>query len=119
MSAKMIRSHLQDLYEASEDLKLCMIVSSDGLVMAHHGDVRDADRFGAYFLELKRVCEKIITELDYDGIDEIYIRSKSGAITLFPIFNKGYLACLSSVNMNAGKVQMMAWKYVRKINELL
>lgn len=107
------------LCQRSSDIRLCMVVSADGLVIAHHGEVSEPDLFGAYFLELEVVCAKILAELKYDGIEEIYLRSKSGAITLFPIFDNGFLACLSSVNMNAGKAQILAWKYVNKISEYL
>jgi hypothetical protein len=51
--------------------------------------------------------------------EEIYIRSKSGAVTLLPIFDKGFLACLSSADINAGKIQILTWKYVNKISEYL
>ncbi|WP_221801177.1 roadblock/LC7 domain-containing protein [Oceanobacter mangrovi] len=114
-----IQEQLEQLANRSDDLLVCMVVSTDGLVIAHHGNVKDPDLFGAYFFELKVVCEKIITELDCDEITEIYIRSKTGAVTLLPIFDKGYLACLSSVKMNAGKVQILAWKHAQKIYQLL
>lgn len=117
MSTVKIEKELEMLCQRSSDIRLCMVVSPDGLVIAHQGNVSEPDLFGAYFLELKVVCEKILTELEYEGIEEIYIRSKSGAITLFPIFDKGYLACMSSASMNAGKAQILAWKYVRKIAE--
>ncbi|PSF05030.1 hypothetical protein C7H09_16920 [Marinobacter fuscus] len=119
MSAIEIEQQLEQLCNVSEDLLLCMVVSSDGLVIAHHGSVSEPDLFGAYFFELKVVCEKIIAELDCDGVSEIFIRSRNGAVTLFPINGKGYLACLSSARINAGKVQMLAWKYVNKISGLL
>lgn len=119
MSTTTIKELLRDLCETSEHLRLTMMVSTDGLVFAHHGNVDDPDLFGAYFVELKVVCEKIIAHLDCEGIEEIYIRSKSGAVTLFPVFDRGYLACLSSPDINAGKVQMLAWKYVNRIYDAL
>lgn len=119
MTTAKIEKELEMLCQRSSDIRLCMVVSSDGLVIAHHGNVSEPDLFGAYFLELKVVCEKILAELEYEGIEEIYIRSKSGAITLFPIFDRGYLACLSSATMNAGKIQVLAWKYVNRISGYL
>lgn len=119
MSGSNLNELLEKLCESSDELWLSMVVSTDGLVLAHHGNVRDPDRFGAYFAELKVVCEKIIAQFDLEDIEEIYIRSKSGAVTLFPIFDKGYLACLSSASMNAGKVQIHAWQYIRKIHALM
>jgi len=119
VSVAEIEKQLTSLCEASKEIKSSMVVSSDGLVIAHYGDAKDPNLFGALFLELKVVCEKIITQLDYEGVEEVYIRSKSGGVTVFPIFDKGYLACLSSVNLNAGTVQILSWKYVRKIYELL
>lgn len=119
LSTSQIQAQLDEFCNLSDDLHVCMVVSSDGLVIAHQGNVRDPDLFGAYFFELQVVCEKIIAELDCEGISEIYIRSRTGSVTLFPIFDKGYLACLSSVNMNAGKVQILAWKYVQRMYECL
>lgn len=119
MSTTKIEEQLELLCQRSSDIRLCMVVSSDGLVIAHYGDVSEPDLFGAYFLELEVVCAKIVAELQYDGIEEIYLRSKSGAITLLPIFDKGFLACLSSASMNAGKAQILAWKYVNKISKYL
>lgn len=117
MSTAPIQKQLQMLCENSDDVYLSMMVSSDGFVIAYEGQVGEPDLFGAYFFELKRVTEKVLTGLDLGGVDEIYIRSKSGVVTLFPIFDKGYLACLSSVNMNAQKMQILAWKHLRKIYE--
>jgi len=119
MSLSQIQSLLQQLAAESDDLLVCMVVSEDGLVIAHEGKVNEPDAFGAWFYELKLVCDKIITELDCEDVTEIYIRSKTGAVTLLPIFDAGYLACLSTVNINAGKVQMLAWKYARKLYELI
>lgn len=119
MSTAKIEEQLRLLCERSEDIRLCIVISSDGLLIAHHGKVNDPDLFGAYFLELKVVCEKILAELEYEGIEEIYVRSKTGTITLFPISDKGYLACLSSKHMNIGKVQLLAWKYANRIVEHL
>lgn len=119
LSTDKIEEQLEMFCKKYSDIRLCMVVSSDGLVIAHHGEVSEPDLFGAYFLELEVVCSKILAELKYDGINEIYIRSKSGAITLFPIFDKGYLACLSAANMNAGKAQILAWKYVNRISKYL
>ena len=119
MSVAKIEAMLAQLAGESAELLVCMVVSSDGLVIAHHGNVKDPDVFGAYFFELKVVCEKIIVELECADITEIYIRSKTGAVTLLPIHDKGYLACLSSVNINAGKVQILSWKYAQKIFDLI
>ncbi|WP_100640996.1 roadblock/LC7 domain-containing protein [Marinobacter salexigens] len=119
MPTAKIDEQLSLLCQRASEIKLCMVVSSDGLVIAHHGNVSEPDLFGAYFLELNVVCEKILTELKYDSIEEIYIRSKSGAVTLLPIFDKGFLACLSSADINAGKIQILTWKYVNRISEYL
>lgn len=117
MSLEKISASLKDLCEESDEINMTMLISSDGFLISHHGDATDPDLFGAYFLELKMVCAKILKELDYDGVEEIYIRSKSGTVTLLPVLDQGYLACMSSANINAGKIQILAWKYIRKIYE--
>ncbi|MGM0564924.1 MAG: roadblock/LC7 domain-containing protein [Pseudomonadota bacterium] len=117
MSLENISASLKDLCNESDEINMTMLISSDGFLISHHGSVQDPDLFGAYFLELKMVCAKILAELDYKGIDEIFIRSKSGTVTLLPVFDQAYLACMSSANINAGKIQILAWKYIRKIYE--
>ncbi|GAA5525488.1 hypothetical protein Maes01_02058 [Microbulbifer aestuariivivens] len=119
MSEMVIKKFLQDFCDSDEGIHFAMVVSVDGLMICHHGDVADTDLFAALFLELKIVCEKIVGQLDRGSIEEIYIRSKSGGVTILPIFDRGYLACLSSATINAGKVQIRSWKYIKKIYDNL
>ncbi|PHQ23633.1 hypothetical protein CLH62_20350 [Marinobacter guineae] len=119
MSTAEIEKELEEFCLALKDIKSSMIISPDGLVIAKHGPTHDQDLFAALFLELKVVCEKILFQLNCDDIEEIYIRSKSGSVTVFPLFDKGYLACISSANINAGKIQIFSWKFARRIYSLL
>lgn len=114
-----VKEVLQRLNGMSPDILLSMVISTDGLVIAHQGQVEDPDHFGAYFVEMQLVCEKIIGELRYGGVEEIFIRSQSGCVTVLPILERGYLACMSTPNLNSNLFQMLAWKFVREIHWLL
>ena len=119
MSTPELKAILHQLHSKTSDLYLSMIIAPDGLLVCHEGNVEDPELCGAYFLELKIVAEKIINELHFGDIEEIFIRSKSGCVTILPIFEKGYLACMSSPNLNSGKLQMLGWSAISKLYTLL
>jgi predicted regulator of Ras-like GTPase activity (Roadblock/LC7/MglB family) len=103
----------------SREIVLSMVITEEGLDVAHYGNVGDADHFSAYLLELKLVSQKILNELQLEGVEEIYIRSKSGCISLLPIFEKGYLACLSTPSLGSTKLMMYAYKFINRIYDLI
>jgi predicted regulator of Ras-like GTPase activity (Roadblock/LC7/MglB family) len=87
--------------------------------LAYEGNVDDFEQVGALYIELQLVCKKIMAELKYGELEEMFIRSKSGCVVLLPIADKGLLACLSTPDINSSKMQMFTWKTVNKLAQIL
>lgn len=119
MPASDLELVLQELNRANPSILLSIVISPDGLVIAHEGKVQDADRVAALYIELQLVCGKIIDELQYGQVEEMFIRSSSGCVTILPIFDKGILACMSTPEVNSGVMQLVTWKAVNKLARLL
>ena len=119
MDIEKIESTLKSLNESNPQILLSMIISLDGLTLAYEGHVDEHERVGALYIELQLVCEKIMSELKYGELEEMFIRSKSGCVTIFPIFDKGILACMSTPNINSGLMQMVTWKAVNQLIKIM
>lgn len=96
-----------------------MIITPDGLTLAYEGNVDDFEKVGALYIELQLVCRNIMSELRYGELEEMFIRSNSGCVALLPITDKGLLACMSTPDVNASKMQMVTWKTVNKLSKIL
>lgn len=119
MDVDKINETLKSLNKSNPQILLSMIISPDGLTLAFEGQVDEHERVGALYIELQLVCEKIMTELKYGDLEEMFIRSKSGCITILPIFDKGILACMSTPNINSGQMQIMTWKAVNQLIKVM
>jgi len=119
LTTQAVLAQLRELHSKSKEIDLTLVLSAEGLAIAHYGEISDPDHYSAYFLELKIVSQKILSELELDNVEEIYIRSKSGCISLLPIFEKGYLACLSTPTLGSAKLMMYAYKYINRIYDLI
>ncbi|HEC19374.1 MAG TPA: hypothetical protein ENI97_08520 [Gammaproteobacteria bacterium] len=114
-----IDSVLEELNQSHPQILLSMVITPDGLALAYCGNVDDFERVGALYIELQLVCRKIMAELDYGDVEEMFVRSKSGCVMLLPVAEKGLLACLSSSDVNAAKMQMFTWQAVNKLSRIL
>lgn len=119
MDISEIESTLKLLNSSNQQILLSMIVSPDGLTLAYEGNVDDHEKVGALYIELQLLCEKIMGELSYGNLEEMFIRSASGCVVILPIFNKGILACLSTPDVNSGTMQLVTWKAVNKLNKIM
>ena len=119
MDIQQIESTLASLLETNKQILLSMIVSPDGLTIAYEGNVDDSERVGALYIELQLVCEKIMSELKYGRLEEVFLRSESGCVTILPIRNKGILACLSTPDINSAAMQLITWKAINKLNKIM
>ena len=119
MEINEIESTLKLLNDSNPQILLSMIISPDGLTLAYQGNVDDHEKTGALYIELQLLCEKIMSELDYGNVEEIFIRSASGCVVMLPIAKKGILACLSTPEVNSGKMQLVTWKAVNKLNKCM
>ena len=104
-----------ELHDSCPEILVSMVTSKDGFEIAHRGNIADPDLFGAYFAELQRLCEKVINEVDYHNVKEIFIRSESGCICLLPIEDKGYLACMSTPQINSTKLQLLTLRTINRV----
>jgi predicted regulator of Ras-like GTPase activity (Roadblock/LC7/MglB family) len=96
-----------------------MVITPDGLALAYEGKVDDFEHVGALYIELQLVCRNIMSELKYGEMEEMFIRSKTGCIVLFPIEDKGLLACMSTPDVNSSKLQMYTWKTVTRLSQVM
>lgn len=119
MDIPKIESTLEDLNDSNLQILLSMIISPDGLTVAYKGNVEDHEKTGALYIELQLICEKIMSELSYGNVEEVFIRSASGCVFMLPITNKGILACMSTPNINSSAMQLVAWKAVNKLNKVM
>jgi len=110
-----ISAVLQELNDSTPEIMLSMVITPDGLTLAYEGNVDDFEKVGASYIEVQLVCKKILEDLNYGELEEMFIRSKSGCVTLFPIEEKGLLACMSSPDINSSKLQMFTWKAVNRL----
>lgn len=110
---------LKELNKSNDQILLSMVVSDDGLTLAHEGSVKDPDKFGASYIELELVAEKIMSDLEYGKFEEMFIRSGAGCVSIMPIFDKGVLACMSTPDITPGKIQMLTWKAINKLNNIM
>lgn len=115
MSEEKITAELEQLHQSCEEILVSMVTTEDGLAIAHKGSIQDPDHFGAYFAELQRVCEKVINEVDYTNVREIFIRSESGCVCLLPIESRGYLACMSTPKINSTKLQLLTLRTINRV----
>lgn len=114
-----IESTLNQLNDSNPQILLSMIVSPDGLTLSFAGNVDDHERVGALYIELQLICEKIMSELQYGKVEEMFIRSASGCVVILPIAKKGILACMSTPDVNSGLMQIVTWKAVNKLNKVM
>ena len=119
LDIQQIESTLKSLNDSNQKILLSMIVSPDGLTLAYEGNVDEPERVGALYIELQLVCEKIMSELKYGKLEEMFIRSDSGCVTILPIVNKGILACMSAPDINSGAMQLITWKAINKLNKIM
>lgn len=119
MEEKNINSVLQELNNTNPQIMLSMVITPDGLAIAYEGNVDDSEKVGALYIELQLTCRKIMSELNYGELEEIFIRSKSGCVVLLPIANKGLLACMSTPDINSSKMQIFTWKAVSRLSKIL
>ena len=119
MDIEQIQSTLKSLNDSNQQILLSMIVSPDGLALAFEGNVDEPESVGALYIELQLVCDKIMSELKYGKLEEMFIRSEAGCVTILPIFNKGILACMSTPDINSGAMQMVTWKAINKLNKIM
>lgn len=114
-----IEGTLQQLTDSIPQIQLSMIVTPDGLILAYHGKVEDAENVGALCIELELVCTKIISQLDGGHLKEMFICSDTSSITILPISDKGILACLSRTDVNARMMMHITWKAVNQLDQMM
>lgn len=116
---KDIDSVLKELNNTNSQILLSMVITPDGLALAYEGNVDDFEKVGALYIELQLVCRKIMSELNYGELEEMFIRSKSGCVVLLPITDKGLLACMSTPDVNSSKMQIFTWKAVNRLSRIM
>lgn len=114
-----IEDTLKALNAENDQILLSMIISPDGLTLAYAGNVDDHEKVGAHYIELQLLCEKIMSDLHYGKLEEMFIRSASGCVVMLPVAKKGILACMSTPDVNSGLMQIVTWKAVNKLNKVM
>jgi predicted regulator of Ras-like GTPase activity (Roadblock/LC7/MglB family) len=110
---------LKELNQSNDQILLSMVVSNDGLTLAHEGNTQDPDKFSASYIELELVADKVMSELEYGKLEELFIRSAAGCVSIMPIFNKGVLAVMATPDVTPGKLQIVTWKAINQLNNIM
>lgn len=119
MDPEELQSTLKELNNYHPQILLSMIVNLDGLMLAYEGNVDNPEGVGAQYIELQLECTRLIAELNYGELEEMFFRSDSGCLAIFPIRDKGLLACMSTPDVNSAKMQMFTWKTVNRLVKIM
>ena len=119
METKDLEEVLTELNSSNDQILLSLVVSNDGLTLAHVGNTIDPEKFGASYIELQLIAEKIMAELESGKVEELFIRSGTGCVSIMPIFNHGVLACMSTPDVTPGKLQISTWKVINRLNDIM
>lgn len=114
-----LKAVLNELNNSNDHILLSIVVSSDGFTLAHEGEAIDPDMVSASYIELQLVAEKIMSQLEYGQLEEVFVRSGRGCITIMPISDKGVLACMSTPDITSGTLQILTWKAINKLNNII
>ena len=110
---------LRQLNQSHADIRLSMVVTPDGLVLAWAGDSDDPDLSGALYIELQLACRRILSELGCGLEEEVFVRSRDGCLCLRPLGEKGLLACLAQAQTSDTRLRMLTWKAASRLQPVL
>jgi predicted regulator of Ras-like GTPase activity (Roadblock/LC7/MglB family) len=119
MNVSDIEQVLHSLNAESEDILLSMVVSSDGLPLAYHGQSHDFDEAGAYYIELKLICEKVLAGLKIGQLEHVFVHAQHGCVDILPIDDMGVLACMTRPGMSTRKLQLYAWRAASSLRKIM
>ena len=119
MNAADIEQILRSLNDESEDILLSMVVSSDGLPLAYHGQSNDFDEAGALYIELKIICEKVLAGLAIGQLEHVFVHAQHGCVDILPIDDIGVLACMTRPGISTRKLQLYAWRAASSLRKLM
>lgn len=111
-------TELKQLVESEPAVQFAAVMTTDGLLVAHHGEMSDPELYGALLVELERTCRRVGEEMVQGSIEEIFVRSKHGCMTVFPIYDQGYLAFLSKPTLNSTKLHMKSMFALPRLYDL-
>lgn len=98
-------TRLREMQAASPDIEASAVVSVDGLIMASAlpMDVEE-DRVSAMSAAMLSLGERISGELGRGGLDQVYIRGKSGYVILTAVGQEAVLTALAREGAKLGLV---------------
>jgi predicted regulator of Ras-like GTPase activity (Roadblock/LC7/MglB family) len=98
-------ARLRDMQAASPDIEASAVVSVDGLIMASALPAEvEEDRVSAMSAAMLSLGERIAAELGRGGLDQVYIRGKSGFVILTAVGEEAVLTALAREQAKLGLV---------------
>ena len=96
---------LREMQAASPDIEASAVVSVDGLIMASALPAEvEEDRVSAMSAAMLSLGERIAGELGRGGLDQVYIRGKSGYVLVTAVGEEAVLTALARENAKLGLV---------------
>jgi uncharacterized protein len=96
---------LRQMQAASPEIEASAVVSVDGLIMASALPTEvEEDRVSAMSAAMLSLGERISNELGRGGLDQVYIRGKSGYVLLTAIGEEAVLTALAREGAKLGLV---------------
>ena len=101
----LMADRLREMQAASPDIEASAVVSVDGLIMASAlpADVEE-DRVSAMSAAMLSLGERIAGELGRGGLEQVYIRGKSGYVLVTAVGQEAVLTALARENAKLGLV---------------
>jgi uncharacterized protein len=110
---------LAGLNAACADIRLSLVVSSDGLTMATLGHVDDADRAGAMCAALLNLCRSTTLDLQRGAAEQVLVTGDGGAMLLTAAGPQAMLAALARTDTNLGLLLLEARRAATMVAEAL
>ena len=103
--SEMLVQRLRTMQVAAPDIEASAIVSVDGLIMASAlpSDVEE-DRVSAMSAAMLSLGERIASELGRGGLEQVYIRGKTGFIVLTSVGEEAVITALARQEAKLGLV---------------
>ncbi|MFZ5810220.1 MAG: roadblock/LC7 domain-containing protein [Chloroflexota bacterium] len=102
---EMMVARLREMQAASPEIEASAIVSVDGLIIASALPVEvEEDRVSAMSAAMLSLGERISSELNRGGLEQVYIRGANGYVILTAVGEEAVLTALARENAKLGLI---------------
>lgn len=113
-------NRLRAMQAAAPDIEASAVVSVDGLIMASALPTEvEEDRVSAMSAAMLSLGERIATELQRGGLEQVYIRGNSGFIVLTSVGEEAVLTALARQEAKLGLIFLEMRRAAEDLVQLL